>query len=71
MPKLFIPFGEWTPDLPEFLNPNSNQRSEHGIRLSEKVATSFDEITQRARNRGPQDAAHQSRTAEPADFELR
>ena len=25
MPKMFIPFGEWTPDLPEFLNPNSSQ----------------------------------------------
>jgi len=28
---------------------NSNQRSEHGIRLSEKVANHFNEITQRAR----------------------
>ena len=25
MPKLFIPFGEWTPDQPEFLNPGSSQ----------------------------------------------
>jgi methyl-accepting chemotaxis protein len=28
---------------------NSNQRSEHGIRLSEKVANNFNEITQRTR----------------------
>jgi len=28
---------------------NSNQRSEHGIRLSEKVGNNFNEITQRAR----------------------